>query len=592
MRFFFGSVDSVVNTLFSFFNSFISWSIFLLRILIILFVVAPTIKLFCTTTEELEPIFDTNYYSTIEDTLNTILEIIRYYLSFNYVTDNLFFLFINELLFGFFFLIFILCNSHFVLNFALSQKYKNFSTSKEMIQQYFIILIFTFIFCCLNMGSDCADISGLFISNIGTTFLKMFFLFLVIMSSFSIFQAVELAKLRIFDIIILILGCVLSSMLLFSATHFISIYLCFEFQSICFYTLAGLFRNSIHSSEAGLKYFISNAIVSCFFLLAGLIFYACFGLLDFKQLGLFFLAINTSLSTTPYFLPVVFAICILIAVFGFKLVAAPFHFWQPLVYEGAPLSATIIFSVFPKIVIFTPLFRFCNLFSEVISLEFVFFIFGLFSFMFGIYKAFSATRLKSILIYSSMSQIGLPLSLVGFPDLNSKIAVYFFLIIYSLTSVFVWNFYTELILSQRNEIGLKDKQPIYLSSLSGLWWTNRTLALNLLFIFFSLGGIPPLVGFLGKSYIFSIFINNYYFLGVFVFVCVGCFSVFYYLRVIKILIEEVPVKPQITFKDNKSDFYTIQKKIQGFLLILIVLGLFFPDLVFIFCCEIVLNINF
>jgi len=437
----------------------------------------------------------------------------------------------------------------------------------------------------------------LFETSQGIVTLKKFFLILVVLCLPAIIEAAEMAHLRLFDVVLLFLGCVLSSLLIVSTINFISLYLCLEFQALCFYTLAGLARNSIHSSEAGLKYFISSAVTSCLFLAGIFTFYACLGTFDLDQIEIIvsMLISSTAFNYSPFSVLICSGSFFILVTFAFKLVAAPFHFWQPQVYEGAPLCATIIFSVFSKIVIFVPLLRFANCVSSVFpNFYFIFLCLGFITLFVGAYRSYIATRLKSMLIYSSLSQIGLPLSITGFMVLDARIAIFFFLVVYSVTAVFSWNIYTQLVRYQifsKNFKTLDQYLPIYLSSLRGLWWTNRYIAIKLIFLFFSLSGIPFFIGFLSKSYIYYVLINlNAVMLYALIpFVFINCFSVYYYIRVIKILFEPVNRLPiTYTLIDVDSLFIKVINLIDYSIMFFLSVILFFPEPVLSLCTSIAL----
>jgi len=121
-------------------------------------------------------------------------------------------------------------------------------------------------------------------------------------------------------------------------------------QALCFYTLASFKRDSAFSSEASLKYFISGSFISGIFLFGTGIVYGLLGTLNINDLSLLFL-FSFENENMKYVL-LIGVLAITITLF-FKIGAAPFHFWVPDVYEGSPLASTILFSIVPKIAIFT-----------------------------------------------------------------------------------------------------------------------------------------------------------------------------------------------------------------------------------------------
>jgi len=162
-----------------------------------------------------------------------------------------------------------------------------------------------------------------------------------------------------FEYTLLLLFSTCSMLLLISASDFISMYLAIEMQSLCLYVLAASKRNSEFSTEAGLKYFLLGAFSSGILLFGCSILYGLTGLTGFQSFAALFSGIGGALpAETQSFLSV--GILFIAVGFLFKLTAAPFHFWAPDVYEGAPTSVTAFFFDYPKISdyggFFTPLF--------------------------------------------------------------------------------------------------------------------------------------------------------------------------------------------------------------------------------------------
>jgi NADH:ubiquinone oxidoreductase subunit 2 (subunit N) len=148
-------------------------------------------------------------------------------------------------------------------------------------------------------------------------------------------------------------------------------------------------------------------------------------------------------------------ICIFVT-FLFKIGCAPFHFWVPDVYEGAPLSSSIIISIIPKIAIFYTFIKInSSIHSFFIDLKETLLFFGLLSSIVGTFFALTQTRIKRLILYSSISQIGFLIIALGVNSLQSLTSLYFFLIVYLISSLIIWghlssflNFQTRLNLFQ------------------------------------------------------------------------------------------------------------------------------------------------
>ena len=409
----------------------------------------------------------------------------------------------------------------------------------------------------------------------------MFVFFGIIWRSFVI------QKLNFFEYFIILLLAVLSLLFLSNSFNLLSIYLCLELQSISFYVLASFQRNSIFSSEAGLKYFISSSLISGIFLLGCAFLYGSYGTLSLHSITI----LNIFEFAQSYQGIVNFialgSFCILGA-FLFKLVIAPFHFWFPQIYDGSPLSSTILFSTLPKIILFTLFLRF---WSAVVPLLYfsqtILFLIGVFSIFFGLLKALKQKRLKKLYIYSSISQIGLPLCALVDNSLESFTILYFFLFVYLLTSVLMWSTFV-LINANQNKVYFNTKNkinsyPIFISTLKNLMVNNSALALAFLFLLFSLAGIPPFAGFLSKIYIyFSLIQGNKYEIASIIFY-ISAFGVYYYIKILKIIFYEnisltSSTKAQSSFNFSVVDLDYTLCAITMFLLLFLC---FFPNIIYV-----------
>ena len=135
------------------------------------------------------------------------------------------------------------------------------------------------------------------------------------------------------------------------------------------------------------------------------------------------------------------------------MVAAPFHFWAPDVYDGAPLSSTIAFTLLPKIVFFSLFLRWLISISCIYhGYEFSFLIVGICSVIFGIFSAFKQKRLKRFFIYSSIAQIGFIIAALSIQDITSYTYICFFILNYLIAGVLFWTFYTFFLTFQKEQL--------------------------------------------------------------------------------------------------------------------------------------------
>ena len=219
---------------------------------------------------------------------------------------------------------------------------------------------------------------------------------------------------------------------------------------------------------------------------------------------------------------------------------------------------------------------------------------GLFSIFIGAFFAIRQKRLKRLLIYSSIAQVGFIAVALSVNTLNSLVSIYFFLIIYILTSILVWTHFT-IFYSFKSKIDIFKKEsstPIFLSSLSNFFKSNSLWASSFIIIFFSIAGIPPFSGFLSKIFIlFSLIVSNNIFFSLLL-VMISAVSVFYYLRIIKIIFFESK-----DLKSNNKQFHIVFNSTQLSLecllitvgLFLLIFFFFFPSILILICHNIVLG---
>jgi NADH-quinone oxidoreductase subunit N len=363
-------------------------------------------------------------------------------------------------------------------------------------------------------------------------------------------------------------------------------------QALCFYVLASFKRDSSFSTEAGLKYFISGSFISGLFLFGASLIYGGLGTLNFNNISLFF-SFTLINGFTPLNFLVIFGLLLITITFLFKIAAAPFHFWSPDVYEGSPLSSTIVFSVLPKIVLFNFLIKWICVLSVIFyDVKVVLYFIGIFSVFFGTFFAIKQTRVKRLIIYSSIAQIGFLVSALSTNTLNGFSSVYFFLVIYTITSVLVWTHIVFFCCLKKNTKKFeKNISPLFLSNLSNFFRTNRLWAFSLLIIFFSIAGIPPLSGFLSKIFILLGLVESKELLVSLFLILISAVSVFYYIRIIKIVFFESK-----NFIRSNNSFQTVfhteaieDYSIVSFCLFLLIFLFFYPNFLLLLSQNIVLG---
>jgi NADH-quinone oxidoreductase subunit N len=426
-------------------------------------------------------------------------------------------------------------------------KYKTPILNFEICNQIFTILFILF-FLLTNISSYNIGFDFFFFTSFATQNLKIFLTLNIIFYFILIWRSFILQKLNFFEYFIIILIILIGLFFLLNSYNFISIYLCLEIQALGFYILSAFDRTSIFSSEAGLKYFISSSLVSGIFLFGTLLIYGSLGTLNTFNLEFLILNFFENSNNISFFF-LILGFILILNTFLFKLVIAPFHFWFPQIYSGSPLSSTIFFSNIPKIVIINLFIQFWAIsFKILYFFNTIYFFIGIYSVFWGIFKMLKQQHLKKIYIYSSISNMGLLFCLLINTNLESIIAIYFFIGIYLITSFLTW--FSLLILNVNLSKLLSYNYPIFITNFTNLKNQNQLFAITLCFSFFSLAAIPPFCGFLSKTYIYILLLKNLkYEIAIFL-IYLGVFGAYYYIKILKIIFFEDNL-----LKFNKSNSF-------------------------------------
>jgi NADH-quinone oxidoreductase subunit N len=405
----------------------------------------------------------------------------------------------------------------------------------EIFNQIFTIFLFL-ILLLTNISSFNIGLDFFFFTSFSTQNLKIFLITTTLVFFILIWRSFVLQKLNFFEYFIILLIILIGLLFLLNAYNLISIYLCLEIQALGFYILSAFDRSSIFSSEAGLKYFISSSLISGIFLLGTLLIYGSFGTLNLYNLE--FLIINffdTSNNISFFFF--LLGLILILNTLLFKLVIAPFHFWFPQIYSGSPLSSTIFFTTIPKIVLINLFLQLWSiLLKHFFFINTIYFLFGIYSVFWGILKMLKQYHLKKIYIYSSISNMGLLLCLLINFNFESTIVIYFFLFIYLITSFLLW--FSLLIVNINTFKILNLNYPILITNFINLKTQHSLFAMTICFSFFSLAAIPPFCGFLSKTYIYLLILNNlHYEIAIFL-IYLGTFGIYYYIKFLKIIFFE------------------------------------------------------
>ena len=276
-------------------------------------------------------------------------------------------------------------------------------------------------------------------------------------------------------------------MMMVSAGDLMALYMGLELQSLALYVVASLRRDSVKSTEAGLKYFVLGALSSGLLLYGASLVYGYAGTTLFS--GIVQTAIHGEVS-----LGLLFGLIFLISGMAFKVSAVPFHMWTPDVYEGAPTPITAFFATAPKMAAMGLFARVMHdAFGEAVSdWQQVVALLSVLSMFLGAVAAIGQTNIKRLMAYSSIAHMGFALMGLAAGTAFGVQAMLVYMAIYVTMNVGTFAF----ILMMEH-----DGQPVTDIRALNLYARREPgRALAMLILMFSLAGVPPMLGFFGKFY--------------------------------------------------------------------------------------------
>ncbi|MBI3247496.1 MAG: NADH-quinone oxidoreductase subunit N [Deltaproteobacteria bacterium] len=317
----------------------------------------------------------------------------------------------------------------------------------------------------------------------------------------------------------LIMFAIVGMVVMAAATDLINIFLGLETMSIAVYVLVGIWRQRLQSNEAALKYFLLGAFASGFLLYGIALLYGATGSV---QLGKIAMHVNEHGASTLLLI----GVAMLIVGFGFKVAAAPFHVWTPDVYEGAPTTITAFMAVGVKAAAFAAFARVFLYALGGIHGQWggVLWVLAVLTMTVGNITALVQNNVKRMLAYSSIAHAGyLLVAMVAGKELGGA-ALMYYLVAYGLMNLGAFG----VIIA----VGRKGEPNEEFADFAGLGFRYPLLALAMTVFMLSLTGIPPLVGFVGKFYIFSAAVKAGYLWLAVIGVLNSAISAYYYVRVI------------------------------------------------------------
>ncbi|XDA96772.1 NADH-quinone oxidoreductase subunit NuoN [Sulfitobacter sp. LCG007] len=322
-----------------------------------------------------------------------------------------------------------------------------------------------------------------------------------------------------FEYPVLVALAAVGMMVMVSAGDLIALYLGLELQSLALYVVAALRRDSVKSTEAGLKYFVLGSLSS------GLLLYGASLVYGFAGTTLFS-GIITTAQQGELSLGLLFGIVFIISGLAFKVSAVPFHMWTPDVYEGSPTPVTAFFATAPKMAAMALLARIlygafggaASDWGQILALL------SLASMFLGAVAAIGQRNIKRLMAYSSIAHMGYALMGLTAGTVLGVQAMLVYMAIYVTMNVGTFAFILMM---------EKDGQPV--TDIMALNMYSRRepgKALAMLILLFSLAGVPPMLGFFGKLYVLrAAYEGGYAWLAV-AGVVASVIGAFYYLRIV------------------------------------------------------------
>lgn len=331
-----------------------------------------------------------------------------------------------------------------------------------------------------------SEFNGMFTVDLVATVLKMV---LVVTTALVVLGTLK-AKITLGEgeFFSLILFSVLGTMFMASATDLIMLFIALELTVLPAYILTGS-NKTARSSEAALKYFLLGIVASVILLYGMTLVFGLTGETNFA-------ALENALAGQRIEPLLLIAMIMVIVGLGFKVAAVPFHFWAPDVYEGSPVPVASYLAVGPKAGGFAAIIHFfpIALASVTPAWAAIFAVLAVLSMLVGNLAALAQTHVRRLLGYSAVAHTGYLLVGLAVADSFGYASLIFYFFVYSLAALGAF-----LVILATTERGIGE----HVTDFAGMYKRAPMLSIAMAIFLFSLVGLPPLAGFMGKLYLFS-----------------------------------------------------------------------------------------
>ena len=410
--------------------------------------------------------------------------------------------------------------SMFIIMVGVFSKQK--SISSFLLWLTCFVLVLTAIWVLIGVPDDSYAFNGAFRADGFSILFKVCILLSAAIVLAMSKDYLERSNLLNYEYPALICLSIVGMMIMVASTNLMSVYLGLELQSLSLYVIAAFRRDSLKSTEAGLKYFVLGALSSGLFLYGASLVYGFSGTTNF--LGIAKVVELEGMSTG-----ILFGLIFLLVGMAFKISAVPFHMWTPDVYEGSPTPVTAFFSTVPKLAAIAMLARllfgaFGDAFFE--WQQIIVFL-SISSMLVGSIAAIGQNNIKRLMAYSSISHIGFALMGIAAGTSNGLSAVIIYMLIYVVANFGVFAFILNM-----------QKEGVAITEITALSLYSRTDSLRAIFlsvVILSLAGLPPLVGFFGKLFIFRSAVSEGLVLLALIGGLASVIGAYYYLRIVYLI---------------------------------------------------------
>ncbi|HEY5522293.1 MAG TPA: NADH-quinone oxidoreductase subunit N [Desulfuromonadaceae bacterium] len=381
-------------------------------------------------------------------------------------------------------------------------------------------------------GGHIESFNGSVVLDNFATFFKLIFLLSAGLAILISDQYMEREGCNHGELYPIILFTTVGMMLMASGTDLMTIFLGLELMSVSLYVLSGFNRNNVKSNEAGLKYFLLGSFSTGFLLYGMALIYGATGTTRIAKIA----GIVGQMALPSANIMLLAGLLLMFTGFAFKVAAAPFHMWTPDVYEGAPTPMTAFMSTGPKAAAFAASLRLFLVAFPTLQVEWsqLLWVLAVLTMTVGNITALRQDNIKRMLAYSSIAHAGY--CLVGFAAGNGTgtAGILFYMLSYAFMNI---GAFAIIIL-----VAKKGEPNGTVMDLAGFGFKHPVLALAMTVFMFSLAGVPPTAGFIGKFYLFSGAIQKGYIWLAILGVLNSAASVYYYLRVIVYMYMKEPTE--------------------------------------------------